>query len=132
MVAFPQQDCTVAMLPPCGRTVDASRRHYLCASPDHESIAHAGHAGQLHELRSLVERRRLVEPRRYQHSMYILAGQEDFNAYEIPRSVVSSAVNISFGGGTIPQGRRYAASECDACRSLAWHERQGLRRGRND
>ena len=32
------------MLPPCGRTVDASRRHYPCATPDRASTAHAGHA----------------------------------------------------------------------------------------
>ena len=44
MAAFPQQACTVAMLPPCGRTVDASRRHYPCATPDRASTAHAGHA----------------------------------------------------------------------------------------
>src|SRR4051812_41541816 len=39
MAALTQQDCTVVMLPPCGRTVDPARRCYPCATPDHARTA---------------------------------------------------------------------------------------------
>jgi hypothetical protein len=166
MAAFPQQDCTVAMLPPCGRTVDASRRHYPCAPPDHESIAHAGHAGQLHELRaselpraprrrSGIRRSRVAaesdRARLFQEHFAPWSSVADLSSRDaintrciyLPARRTSTHMkflvqwslpqsNISSGGGAIPQGGRHAASGCDACRSLAWHERQRLRRGRND